>query len=488
MNDSPTLLARIEAHSLDARGAADPFSRRLARENGWSDDYAQRVVREYQRFLVLAIAAGHAVTPSDQVDQAWHLHLLYTAHYRRFCRQALGRRLDHGPSEGGSHERRRYVRDYERTLDSYQARFGEPPPSDIWPSSGQRFGTDLSMLRVNTSQHWVLRKPRAWRWLEARWSAADARARVSALMATALVALGCGGDIGLSTSVSGSQFLRGFFWLWLVTWAIAYAVRRWTLRSTETEPPLLEPYDLAQLAGEQVALDSAITSLIAQNAIELIPGENSLRVKGTLAAHAAQLERDVYAEIEQAGSLDVAELRGRVIKLTAFLALRLEALGLMTTGESQLPFWLALVAPLLGAVRAMSRIGTDKPVALLVIWCVLGVLVAFWIFRPRPERTSLGEATLARYRQAHAALRETRPADELASAGTLPIAFALFGMSALALPQASGWSELMKRQSRPETSGSSGGCGAGDGGSDGGGGDGGGGCGGCGGGCGGCGG
>lgn len=474
MNDSPNLLARIEAHTLDAHGAADPFSRRLARENGWSDDYARRVIREYQRFLVLAVAAGHSVTPSDQVDQAWHLHLRYTAEYRRFCRQVLGRRLDHGPSEGGSHERRRYVSDYERTLDSYQARFGEPPPRDIWPSSEQRFGTDLSMLRVNTSQHWVLPKPRVWRWLEARWNTADSGQR-SALMATALVVLGCGGNIGLSQSVTGSEFLAGFFWLWLVTLAAAYVIRRLRLRSTETELPVLEPYCLAQLAGEKVALDSAITSLIAQNAVELAPGNEALRVKAALPRHAAQLEQDVYAEIEQAGSLDVRELRGRVIRLTAFLAIQLEERKLMTTGESQLPFWLALAAPLLGAVRIMTRLGTDKPMAFLVVCCALGFVIAFWIFRPRPERTALGEATLAAARQSHQALREVRPADELASAGTLPIAFALFGTGSLALPEASGWTELMKR-SPPD---GGGGCGA-DGGSCGGG-DG---CGGCGGGCG----
>ncbi len=476
MDDFPTLLARIEAYTLDARGAADPFSRRLARENGWGDDYAQRVVREYQRFLVLAVTAGHPVTPSDQVDQAWHLHLLHTAEYRRFCRHVLGRRLDHGPSAGGSHERARYLHDYQRTLDSYRTQFGEPP-SDIWPSSEQRFGTDLSAMRVNTSQHWVLPKPRAWRWLEARWNTADSGHR-SALMATALLALGCGGNIGLSKSVSGSQFLAGLFWLWLVTLAAAYVIRRSRLRSTETELPVLEPYCLAQLAGEQVALDSAITSLIARNAVELAPGNEALRVRAALPRHAAQLEQDVYAEIEQAGSLAVAELRKRVIKLTAFLAIQLEERKLITTGESQLPFWLALAAPLLGAVRIMTRLGTDKPIAFLVIWCALGLAIAFWIFRPRPERTALGEATLASARQSHAELREIRPANELASAGTLPIAFALFGIGSLALPEATGWTELMKRR---HVDGGAGDAGGADGGGDGGG------CSGCGGGCGGCG-
>ncbi|MEK6230809.1 MAG: hypothetical protein N2A42_03075 [Luteolibacter sp.] len=33
---------------------------------------------EYKRFVALAMLAGHPVTPSEEVDQAWHLHLVYT--------------------------------------------------------------------------------------------------------------------------------------------------------------------------------------------------------------------------------------------------------------------------------------------------------------------------------------------------------------------------------------------------------------------------
>ena len=59
---------------------------RLASENGWSREYAVRVMQEYRRFAFLAVAAGHPVSPSDAVDQAWHLHLVYTRSYwDEFC-------------------------------------------------------------------------------------------------------------------------------------------------------------------------------------------------------------------------------------------------------------------------------------------------------------------------------------------------------------------------------------------------------------------
>ncbi|MBJ7455914.1 MAG: hypothetical protein JHC74_07635, partial [Thermoleophilia bacterium] len=38
--------------------------------------------------------------PSAVVDDAWHEFILSTREYRGFCRRALGRYLDHTPSEG----------------------------------------------------------------------------------------------------------------------------------------------------------------------------------------------------------------------------------------------------------------------------------------------------------------------------------------------------------------------------------------------------
>lgn len=38
--------------------------------------------------------------PSAVVDDAWHEFILSTREYREFCRRALGRYLDHTPSEG----------------------------------------------------------------------------------------------------------------------------------------------------------------------------------------------------------------------------------------------------------------------------------------------------------------------------------------------------------------------------------------------------
>jgi hypothetical protein len=158
--DDP-LWARIKDFSLDDPGSTLSFSQRLARENGWSRYYASRAIEEYRKFCYLAMSAGHPVTPSDEVDQVWHLHLLYTQSYwDEFCGRTLGRPFHHGPTRGGSEESTKFRGWYEQTLASYQRTFGFPPPSDIWPAAEERFAKAEAFRRVDTASYWLVPKPR----------------------------------------------------------------------------------------------------------------------------------------------------------------------------------------------------------------------------------------------------------------------------------------------------------------------------------------
>ena len=155
-----SLYDRICQFSFDEGHEDLSFSDRLARENGWTPAYAARVIEEYKRFAFLAVASGHPVTPSDQVDQAWHLHLTYTKSYwKMFCGQILGKPLHHGPTRGGAEEASKFDRWYRRTLECYARFYGHEAPNDIWPDPSVRFGRDLNFQRVNTRQNWVIRKP-----------------------------------------------------------------------------------------------------------------------------------------------------------------------------------------------------------------------------------------------------------------------------------------------------------------------------------------
>jgi hypothetical protein len=83
------LLQRIQEFQLDDSASNFSFSQRLARENGWTVQYAKSVIDEYKKFIFLAIVSGHPVTPSDQVDQVWHLHLAYSSGLTNYLTQVV---------------------------------------------------------------------------------------------------------------------------------------------------------------------------------------------------------------------------------------------------------------------------------------------------------------------------------------------------------------------------------------------------------------
>jgi len=157
--DDHPLWPALAGYRVGPGDAAFSFEARLARENGWSAEHANRVMDEYRRFLFLAAAAGHPVTPSDAVDQAWHLHLTYSRDYwDRLCATVLGRPLHHGPTAGGNDEQHRYFTQYADTLESYERWFGAPPPADIWPDAHRRLVVDPRAVRVGLADHIVVAK------------------------------------------------------------------------------------------------------------------------------------------------------------------------------------------------------------------------------------------------------------------------------------------------------------------------------------------
>ena len=162
---------KVKAYHIGVSGAEFSFSDRLARENGWTLKYALRVIFEYKRFMFLISILDETLTPSDQVDQAWHLHLLYTHDYwNSFCKEILEREIHHGPTKGGEKEKENYSTLYENTLKRYQEVFTEAPPNDIWPSVRERF-TKIDFIRIAKDDYILISKDyfkmfNLWRYLK----------------------------------------------------------------------------------------------------------------------------------------------------------------------------------------------------------------------------------------------------------------------------------------------------------------------------------
>ena len=179
------LWAKIVAFRFDDDLSELAFSQRLARENGWPIPFALRVIEEYRKFLYLAACSGHPVTPSDEVDQAWHLHLVYTQSYwQELCAQVLEMPLHHGPTKGGRAEGVKFHEWYAQTLSSYREEFTAEPPPEIWPPSAIRFSPRAKFQRVDLADRWLLSKSKLRR-----------RAALAlGAMATAATLIACAGE------------------------------------------------------------------------------------------------------------------------------------------------------------------------------------------------------------------------------------------------------------------------------------------------------
>jgi hypothetical protein len=160
INDEHTLRTKIENFTLDDPNAALNFTQRLAKENNWDIEFAKRVVTEYKRYVFLCAISPEQISPSEEVDQAWHMHMTYTESYwTDLCVTILGKPLHHHPTRGGPEEREKFFALYENTLAFYREKFNEDPPPDIWPPAEKRF-SHTHFIRVDKSTHWVISKPR----------------------------------------------------------------------------------------------------------------------------------------------------------------------------------------------------------------------------------------------------------------------------------------------------------------------------------------
>ena len=485
-----TLWDRIRAHRFDDPAARLTFTARLARENGWSIGRAVRVVDEYRRFVFLALTAGHAVTPSEDVDQAWHLHLAYTRDYwQTFCRDVLREPLHHGPTRGGRAEADRYDDQYRQTLAAYAAAFDAPPPLDIWPPPEQRFGPDLAWRRVNVASHWVVPKPR---WLRGR------RRRVTSLAGLAAVPLVAAG-IPNPLDLAGAPFLALFAALATGSIVAGVVLRRMfqPLGDPTESGEKLDPLELALLADDgrwRCAATGLATLAVAPEPPAAKDGQGerpAFAIVSSPPTGASPLLEALHARLAALGSCTPEE----AIKAAVGVAREefeplLVARGLLV-GEwwrSAAPW--VILAPAaatlaLGVTKIVVGISRGKPVGFLVTGCVALALVSLLAMARKPRRTRQGDAVVheawKRFRESGqqdewSNRRRTEPATQ--PLALMPLSVALLGIGALG---GTTHAFLHLTVERLRTGSGSGGSGCGTS-SDGGGGGGCGGCGGCGGG------
>lgn len=470
------LLARLESFNPDEPGVALSFTHRLARENGWRLAFANRVVTEYKRFAFLAMTAGHPVTPSDEVDQAWHLHLTYTnSYWKIFCGEVLGRPLHHNPTKGGAVEGDKFDDWYAKTLASYEHFFGHPPPADIWPEAATRFGDAPYFVRINTRRTWV--------WPRPRWF--PILATGSTLGLVVLLTTGCVGAMAVLNIFDwrGPDFLMFYVLACVPAFLVAWMRRdKLALPDGNVTPDDLprDPYVVAALTGGATALVNAGIASLCDRQLLVIGTKGTIQTvdRNASVENLHPFERGLYEDVTALGAADMKSIREKRGPAAKLIIEELKRRGLVVPAPQARkamlqPLLLACVVPVLGVIKVAVGVTRGKPVGFLVMLCIISFVVALFMFLRRPHQSRLGKQAVQRLRAEHSKLKHA-PSSANGASVAVPLAVALFGLGVL---EGTALANLQKKLTPPSgTSGCGSSCGSG-----GGGGCGGGGCGGCGG-------
>lgn len=418
MNDEQAALwKRISEYAFDAEGAAHTFSARLAKENRWTRAYALRAIEEYRRFVFLGVCAG-PVTPSEAVDEVWHLHLLYTREYwETFCDAVLRRPFHHQPSQGGAEEDAKFGGQYRRTLENYERFFGSAAPPDIWPR-----GKTTRPKKPSAGLRWLLGG--------------------SVLTVALAVLVGCAtvAPTGSPFDYVGPDFLAFYGMLYVLCLGLAIAARYYLRLPGDGPKPTRIPMNADAAAymagGQQLVTNAAFASLVARNALALDPLTRALKVAGPLPTDATPMQQDAYAWVEAGGGsrslLFGSSLDSAVMRIDADL----KGAGLLVSEANvpvacAVPILVAMVAPVVGIAKIAVGLSRGRPVEFLIVLCVVSIVIAFAAFARRPFRSRYGDKVLAELRSSHDFLKQGPPGTADAGDDMLMLSIALFGMGAL---------------------------------------------------------
>ena len=482
MNDQEAALwERIESFSIGETTAVFGFHHRLARENGWTYAFAEKVIEEYKRFMFLAVCADHPVTPSEEVDQAWHLHLVYThSYWEEFCRDILGKPIHHGPTKGGIVEADRFEDWYSRTLESYERLFGEKPPEDVWPTIEKRF-LPRKWQWIDRRSHWILRRPRFFDRITLRG--------VATLIASLLPVLLLTGCVGNVLNWYGTPFLLLYLALLPAALVLALSLSALARPSGRYVERFDSPYELAFLRGGQPrAFAAMLGKLVAVGAITVSKSRRSggwIRRAEDDIDHSENLtleEQRMLSAIPMGKEISLKNLSKSVGTIFDEIKERLIRGGALISngGRAFVQFLMSVpfvLLALLGVLKIGIGISRDKPCLYLLILVVLTFVAMTFVVKKAPRRTREADRFWKRARKPLQS--EARQNLSSGSEAAVPVAVAVLGTSAVS--NIEGFEDFhpavryLEQQAARTTTGD-GGCGSGCGG------------GGCGGGCGGCGG
>ena len=412
------LRARVEAYAFDRSDEAKPFTKRLCEQTGWSARRAARAIAEYRRFVIMAVAADHTVSPAHDVDEVWHLHLTETRRYwGEFCGEVLGKPLHHDPSRGGEDEDALYHALYLRTLDSYERLFDEPAPKDVWPRPRRSIVSRIRQaLPTFTPRPSLLGLP------------------------ALLFVAGCAVvDSSQPGAIQGPEFILEYLGLAVLGLIVVGLWQGSIMHRAGLGAPSaasLGSYELAWLAGgRQRVLETVMLQLAQKGSITFDEKGAKVVQAKALASDAPPVEAAVYDAVATgkfAGGKPVATALDQ-------LQTRLAQMGLVPSKEQKSQAagaaWLVIGAiEALGLVRLYFGATHHRPSGFLIFTVILLPIIAALMTGVRMRRNAQGKRVIA---EAQAATPRTTGLTENDAA--LLRNLALFGATVIAVEAFGGY-------------------------------------------------
>lgn len=359
MNSSlsnPSLWQKISDFQLDdSPEATIQFSDKLIKETKWTPDFAKRAMAEYKKFLYLCLTMPQGASPSEVVDEVWHLHLTYTVSYwQKLCGEVLQQQLHHYPNKGGASENQRHQDWYADTLITYVKEFQELPSTDCW-SLPKGLNLTPYLLLTSPFQTPTLQITPIWEGHK-YWPVG---ATVLGVLSLFLFTL------------SGSHFLLAYLLLMAWAWWGSYHKIRFKKQVLKETLRQLHPYHFAALFKDT---ETVFRTLIADFAER---GWISYQHDGMFTYDKTVHQPMMYSlQTQDEKAMPVERLRGflypyakAITKATASAKNKL----LQDLETSLFQWWVVLI----GITRLFQGVLNQKPVVFLLLLMIVYVIV--WV-------------------------------------------------------------------------------------------------------------
>lgn len=103
--------------------------RKVQKNQGWDEERLEQAMRDYRQYLyLLQRYPNHPLCPSDDIDQMWHQHILFTVKYAEDCQDIFGYFQHHHPYFGLSRaDKANVAQNVRLTISLFEKEFGEAP-------------------------------------------------------------------------------------------------------------------------------------------------------------------------------------------------------------------------------------------------------------------------------------------------------------------------------------------------------------------------